>query len=391
MFRVSSLHAAFLACITILVSSALASDTGCRYFPGDACWPNPAEWAAFNKTVNGRLIATIPIASVCHQNSLVPYNAAKCQQLQDNWLLPETHYTTSSSIMAQFFANFSCDPFTPPTAQCVLGTYVQYAVRAATLDDYKKTMAFATARNIRFVIRNTGHDYFGKSTGAGALALWTHHLKDTQFLDYQSRYYTGKAMRIGAGMQVREVIEAAHARGLVVAGAQCQSVGLAGGYLQGGGHSLMASQIGLGADQVLEWEAVTPRGQYLVATPDRNADLYWALAGGGGSTYAAVLSVTLKAFPDVKVAGATFTVTKAGNPGISDSQFSAILKAWLLNLPGIVDSGGAALWSFAEGFLSVTPVFAPNMTVSALRNLLSPTLRVLNGSGIRYCGLTFLQ
>lgn len=378
---VSSLNV-FIWIITF--GSTLAS-TDCRCFPGDECWPTPPEWAAFNETINGRLIATVPIASVCRHDILTSYNPVKCQQLQDDWLLPETHYTTPSSIMAQFFANFSCDPFTLPSAQCVPGTYVQYAVNATSQDDYRKTMAFAVARNIRFVIRNTGHDYFGKSTGAGALALWTHNLKDIMFLDYQSSHYTGRAMKIGAGVQVWEALEAAHAQDLVVAGGQCQSVGVAGGYSQGGGHSLMASQIGLSADQVLEWEVVTTSGQHLVATPERNADLYWALSGGGGGTYAAVLSVTLKAYADVEVAAGAFTVSKTGNEGISDDQFSAIVREWLQNLPELVDSGGAALWSFAEGYLSISPVVGPNMTVPELRGLLNRTFQALNESGMTYC------
>ena len=136
---VSSLNV-FIWIITF--GSTLAS-TDCRCFPGDECWPTPPEWAAFNETINGRLIATVPIASVCRHDILTSYNPVKCQQLQDDWLLPETHYTTPSSIMAQFFANFSCDPFTLPSAQCVPGTYVQYAVNATSQDDYRKTMAFA--------------------------------------------------------------------------------------------------------------------------------------------------------------------------------------------------------------------------------------------------------
>lgn len=243
--------------------------------------------------------------------------------------------------MAQFFANMSCDPFTEPSAQCVLGTYVQYAVNATGRDDFQKTMAFATERNIRFVIRNTGHDYFGKSTGAGALALWTHNMKDMAFLDYKSTQYTGKAMKMSAGVQVMEALEAAHAQGLVVAGGQRQSLGVAGGYTQGGGHSLMASVIGLSADQVLQWETVTAMGEYLVATPEQNPDLYWALSGGGGGAYAAVLSVTVKVFPDLRVAAANLTFTATN--GVSSDSFFVVLKTWLQNLPAIVDAGATAL------------------------------------------------
>ena len=51
--------------------------------------------------------------------------------------------------------------------------------------------------------------YLGKSTGDGALAIWTHHLKDVEFLDYHSAYYTGKAIKMGAGVQGFETYAAA--------------------------------------------------------------------------------------------------------------------------------------------------------------------------------------
>ncbi|KAK8062544.1 hypothetical protein PG997_014641 [Apiospora hydei] len=328
-------------------SSRMAPPAHCKCFPGDTCWPTPVEWEAFNKTVHGRLVATVPIASVCHHDSFTDYDATRCQHLRDDWLQPEIHYTSSSSIMAQYFANMSCDPFSKPSAKCTLGNYVRYAVNATGPDDYQKTMEFATHRNIRFVIRNTGHDYFGKSTGAGALALWTHHMKDISVLDYKSQGYNGKALKMGAGVQVQEALAAAHAEGLVVPGGQCQTVGIVGGYTQAGGHSLLASVIGLSADLVLEWEVVTPVGEYLVATPSNHSDLYWALSGGGGGAYAAVLSVTVKAFPDVQTAAGVLTFTLSS--GVTRERFFRAVKAFLQNLPNLVDAGGAALWTLADG------------------------------------------
>lgn len=42
-------------------------------------------------------------------------------------LIKVQSYPSSSSIMAPFFANESCDPFLAPSFQCVIGTYVQFA------------------------------------------------------------------------------------------------------------------------------------------------------------------------------------------------------------------------------------------------------------------------
>jgi hypothetical protein len=61
-------------------------------------------------------------------------------------------------MMTPFFANLSCDPFTLPEDPCVLGTYVQYAVNVSRPVHIYKTLAFVKEHNIRFVVRNTGHE-----------------------------------------------------------------------------------------------------------------------------------------------------------------------------------------------------------------------------------------
>src|SRR4051812_10208965 len=100
--------------------------------------------------------------------------------------------------MAPFFANQTCDPFQPRDRPCELGNYVRYAVNASRPSDVQNTIAFAASKNIRLVIRNTGHDYLGRSTGAGSLAVWTHHLKDiTHVPMYNGSGYNGPAFRIG--------------------------------------------------------------------------------------------------------------------------------------------------------------------------------------------------
>ncbi|KAL0782264.1 hypothetical protein CaCOL14_000170 [Colletotrichum acutatum] len=355
--------------------------TDCRCFPGEECWPTAAEWSAFNTTVGGRLIATIPIGAVCHDSTFGAYDEAKCSALQNSWSASETHIQTSSSVMAAFFANQSCDPFLAKTDRCIIGTYVQYAVKAASADDYAKTIRFAQDYNIRLVIRNTGHDYLGKSTGAGALALWTHHLKDISVLDYKSTAYTGKALKLGAGVQAGEAQSAAHAQGLVVVGGNSPTVGIAGGYTQGGGHGPLVSKYGLAADQVLEWEVVTSGGKTLVATPTSNSDLYWALSGGGGGVYAAVLSMTVKAYADTIVSSANLTFT---NSGVTDDVFYGVVTTYLKTLPDIVDAGAVSIWLLASGVFQMQPTTLPNKTKEELQVLLQPTLDALDTAGITY-------
>lgn len=179
--------------------------------------------------------------------------------------------------MAPFFANQSCDPWQPRETPCTLGNYVYYAVNATGPDDITAAVNFAQANNIRFVIRNTGHDYLGRSTGAGSLAVWTHWLKGIETVSWSSADFTGTALKLGAGVQGFEALTAAAELGRVVVTGECPTVGLVGGYTQGGGHSALSTSFGLAADQTLSFEVVTANGTFVTASKTENSDLYWAL------------------------------------------------------------------------------------------------------------------
>lgn len=68
---------------------------------------------------------------------------------------------------------------------------------------------------------------------------------------------------------------------MVVAGAG--TVGTFGGWMAGGGHSVLSSSYGFGADQPLSLEVVTADGRFVTASPTSHPDLFFALRGGGGS------------------------------------------------------------------------------------------------------------
>ena len=104
---------------------------------------------------------------------------------------------------APIFENNSCNPFLPRAAPCTLGNEVSYTVKVRDAIDIQKTIAFAGEYNIRLVIRSTGHDYNGKSIGAGGLAIWTQGLKSMELIpSYEGLHYSGGAVKVGAGVSV---------------------------------------------------------------------------------------------------------------------------------------------------------------------------------------------
>jgi FAD/FMN-containing dehydrogenase len=74
----------------------------------------------------------------------------------------------------------------------------------------------------------------------------------------------------------------AHAYGLALSTGDTATVGL-GGLVTGGGIGLMARKHGLAIDNLLSARVVTAAGEAVTASEAENADLFWAIRGGGGN------------------------------------------------------------------------------------------------------------
>jgi len=134
------------------------------------------------------------------------------------------------------------------------------------------------------ICRNTGHDFNGRSTGAGSLSVWTHFLKDFEYLpEYTQGEYSGRAGRVGVGVETWEAYQLMDRYNITMVVAGAGTVGTFGGWTAGGGHSVLSSTYGFGADQPLALEVITADGRFVTASPTSHPDLYFALRGGGGS------------------------------------------------------------------------------------------------------------
>jgi hypothetical protein len=143
-----------------------------------------------------------------------------------------------------------------------------------------KSSALSTDRNGN---RNTGHEFVGRSTGAGALSVWTHYLKDFEKVpDFAVGGYRGGAAHVGVGLEAWETHDAMAQHGVTLVAPSYLTVGAFGGFMAGGGHSTLTSYYGLASDQVLSLNVVTAGGDFVTAEPTVNSDLFFALRGGGG-------------------------------------------------------------------------------------------------------------
>lgn len=109
----------------------------------------------------------------------------------------------------------------------------------------------------------------GRSSGRGAFSIWTHNMKGKEwhenFVPKGSPVGVGgiPAVTLQAGEQWLDVYRSASEQGVIVVGGAARTVGAAGGYLIGGGHSPFAHFYGLAVDSkhastVLEsWATLT--------------------------------------------------------------------------------------------------------------------------------------
>lgn len=120
---------------------------------------------------------------------------------------------------------------------------------------------------------------------------------------------------------------------------------IAGGWGQNGGYGPLTAQYGLGVDQWLEAKIVTPDGQLRIANEGNNKDLFWAVRGGGGSTFGVVVEATWKIYPTVPMTGFNWWINSTmTGPNSTDYEtgrtpMSAAMEYLLSEIPNLQEKG----------------------------------------------------
>ncbi|KAF1838958.1 FAD binding domain-containing protein [Decorospora gaudefroyi] len=368
-----------------------APPAGCKVIPGDAQWPSEADWASFNETLGGALLRPTPLGSVCYAGE--GYSAAVCERLKRDWAGMNLHTDDPTSILSQWASGNTCPPTSQPNSNCTQGGWPVYVVKATSVRHVQLAVNFARNQNIRLVIKNSGHDFNGKSIGGHSLSVWTHHLKGITYdADYTSPTgsYTGRAVAYAAGVQAYEGAALMRRENMFMIIAGGSTVGIAGGFLQGGGHSSHTSYYGLAADQVLAITAVTADGHVVEAHEGKNEDLFWAFRGGG--TFGIITSVVVKAFPATPMTSGSIRFSTTPPRGstaapLSTETFWAGMRAyWAFSL-AICDAGGLGYnfiypKSSSTGLAFTVSIAVPNMSTAEYRRFVRPLLQQLHDLGI---------
>ncbi|KAI8631449.1 hypothetical protein F5Y19DRAFT_493352 [Xylariaceae sp. FL1651] len=367
----------------------------CKVFPGDASWPPDEDWASLNASIGGVLLKPKPAASVCYPGP--DYNASQCQFLVSGTSSTRFWLDDPLTELAQWTQGSSCVATLTPTGNCTRGGFPEYVVNATAAKHVQAAVNFARVTNVRLVIKNTGHDFGGRSVGAGSISIWTHNLKSTEFIPaYHIGNYSGMAIRIGSGVEAWEVSNLMAARNVTVVAAGCNTVGGTGGWLSSGGHSTVTSMFGLGADQALSFDVVTADGKLVTADPMTNQDLFWALRGGGGATYGIITSVVMKAYPPVSISASSLNlmVSSASSSGsVPDVEtFWQGVASYYRFAAKILDAGGygfSYIYPMANNtYRFTTSSSFPGMTPAVAFNFMQPLYDTLKKGGINIANPT---
>ncbi|KAI2606605.1 FAD-binding domain-containing protein [Hypoxylon sp. NC1633] len=367
----------------------------CKTYPGDKAWPSTPIWDLFNILLGGALIKGVPAAAPCYTD-WPEYNAATCASITAQWETPRFQLSKPLGIQYYAFEGVSCLPptLTRTGATCTLGGMPSYVVNVTNVAQIQLAVNFARNLNLRLIVKNKGHDFKAKSTGAGALSIWTSALQGIQYLGstytHPASGYKGPAFKIGAGVQALPLYQAASDLGLHIVAGNTRTVGIGGGYIAGGGHSPLSSQYGLGADQVLSMEVVLPSGRFISVDENNYPDLFFALRGGGGSTWGIVTSLVIRAYAKKPVS--TLSYSFGINSDVSADTFWEGVYAVFAKFPEYADKGMYSYWSlscFSDCAFAMAPQWANDMTSAQLKTLSAPLFAELASLGITVTDATY--
>ncbi|KAL8819539.1 MAG: hypothetical protein Q9191_007715 [Dirinaria sp. TL-2023a] len=291
-----------------------------------------ADWAALNASVNGRLFTLRPMAYPCYTsyNGVAkPVDKQACAEISakktnGNWGVCQA-------------TNAGC-PISPVAGQngeikgdCVQGSVADFYIDVQAVSQVEEALKFANKNGIQVVVKNSGHDYLGRSTAPHSLALWMHNLQPPiklaeKFVPEGCKDAVGKVVTFGAGQQWGGIYKFADAKNVTVLGGSSATVGAAGGWITGGGHGMLSPVFGLGVDNVQQFKVVLPNGTSVTANRCKNPDVFFALrGGGGGGTFGVITEMSTTAHEQVTLQYAKIDLRSLNKPQLRD--FLKVLAA----------------------------------------------------------------
>jgi hypothetical protein len=185
-------------------------------------------------------------------------------------------------------------------------------VFAESVVDVVRAVRFARSHGMRIAPQGTGHGALPLELLEDAMLLRTSRMRRVDV------FPPIRTARAEAGAQWEDVTVPAGEYGLAALAGSSSNVGVTG-YTLGGGMGWLARRYGLAANSVTAVEIVTPDGRLVRADADHEADIFWAVRGGGGSLgVVTALEMTLYPVSELYAGALFFPIERA----------SEVLHAW---------------------------------------------------------------
>jgi FAD/FMN-containing dehydrogenase len=149
-------------------------------------------------------------------------------------------------------------------------------VQATGTADVIDAINFARKHGLLLAVRGGGHSVAGLSSVDGGVLL------DLALMNGVDVDPDAKLVRARGGALWRDVDRETQVFGLVTPGGVVSDTGIAGLTL-GGGEGWLRRKYGLSCDNLVSAQLVDANGEVRTASADTNADLFWAIRGGGGN------------------------------------------------------------------------------------------------------------
>jgi FAD/FMN-containing dehydrogenase len=161
--------------------------------------------------------------------------------------------------------------------------------RCASAADVAAAVRYARAERLEISVYGGGHGVTGSAVVDAGLCI---DLRGIKTLDVDP---AGLTVRAGGGLTWGELDAATQEHRLAVTGGRVSTTGV-GGLSLGSGSGWLERKLGFTCDNLIAAEVVTADGRIVTASESENADLFWALRGGGGN-FGIVTTFTLRLHP----------------------------------------------------------------------------------------------
>ncbi|GAA4061426.1 FAD-binding oxidoreductase [Nonomuraea soli] len=206
-----------------------------------------------------------------------------------------------------------------------------------------EAVGFARDGGLELSVRSGGHHGAGYATNDGGVIIDLSRLNTIEV--------DGDRVVIEPGAHWHQVAETLAPYGLALSSGDTRSVGV-GGLLVGGGIGWLVRKYGLTIDHVTAVEVVTASGEILRASEAENADLFWAVRGGGGQA-GIVVRFELVVPRETLVTFARYTYAA--------DDIASVLKTWR----DVMRTADEGLTSTASIFPAFGPDGSPSLSIAA--------------------------